>query len=88
MPIKLTILGPNLFGFDHTFHIHSAGCADLRKRQYRGAQQSTHDFDSLQEVVEDWYDGQLQDNADDPVWSSWEAYADEFKVFPCVKGLS
>ena len=85
---KLTIVGPNLFGFEDTFHVHGAGCADLKKRHYKGAQTYTTEFDSMQELVETWYDGQLQDNADDPVWSVWSAYAEEFKVFPCVKWVA
>jgi hypothetical protein len=89
MMTALAIFGPNGHGPDEPpFHVHAVGCADTFRRRYATCEYYKEDFDSLRELVESYYDGQLQDNADDPAgWGEWEAYIDEFKVFPCVKGL-
>lgn len=87
------MIGPNLRDPDgFTFHVHAEGCKDMRKPLYRNFEHQADiehpiDFDSLRELVEWAYDGQLSDNADDPVWSTWEPYAEDFKVFNCAKGL-
>lgn len=92
--MRVHIIGPNLMCPEgYTFHVHAEGCPDVkRKRLYRWADHAwdtehAYEMDSMQEVVEFMYDGQLSDNADDPEWSDWHAYEPDFKWFPCVKGL-
>lgn len=86
------ICGPNGRWRDATFHVHSADCADPRKYgaggRLGGESSRAQSYDSVQEIVEDWYQDQIfSDNAGDPVWGSWEAYESDFRVFPCLQGL-
>lgn len=73
---------------DAPYHVHGAGCADLQRNANRGRYQqidvtpaAVEEFASLQELTESYYDGHLSDSPD----ATWADYADEFKVFPCVK---
>lgn len=85
--MDLTIAGPNLAS-GSTFHVHKAGCADLkRKVVYRGAQKWDGDFTSLQDVVEDVFTDHMGENDADSPYSKWEAYTGEFDIFPCVGAL-
>jgi len=86
------VCGPNLRTPDHqTFHVHGAGCADLRKygphRVFGGETPEPGEYPSLQALIEDWYGDQIAENqAEDASsqWASWEAYGEDFRVFPCV----
>lgn len=84
---QVQVIGPNLGG-DFVFHVHKAGCADLKKAKYRHADGSGDGpvaLASKQAVVEYIYDGQIfSDNAGDPVWGKWDAYEPDFEWFPCL----
>lgn len=80
---RVTIHGPNLMVPGPTFHVHAEGCADLRKRLYRGADGGwTVEATSQQDVVEEIYQDIMAENEGD--LASWEAYADDVRIFPCV----
>jgi len=86
---RVQVIGPNLFGAEHTFHVHVEGCADIaRKPMYRRADGLTDggvDLASKQAVVEYIYSDQIfSDNEGDPVWGKWDAYEPDFKWFPCL----
>jgi hypothetical protein len=78
---QVTIIGPNLPGNTQTFHVHAAGCADIkRSRLYHRAQQWTVELASAQEVV---YDVYPSGDFDYPP-EEWEDYLSEFRIFPCL----
>jgi hypothetical protein len=85
--MRVTVIGPNLRNQSKgLFHVHAEGCADIAKR-YSAAELSESDsaeYATLQELVEDMYDGQLQD---DPS-ATWQEYAPDFHVLPCAAALS
>lgn len=86
--MKVTIYGPNLPSQDETFHVHAAGCADTKRGIYRhiraGGDQGGWDIEvtSVRQIVEDVYSDQMAENDDE--WATWQPYASDFKVFPCV----
>lgn len=80
---ELTIAGPNLQS-GSTFHVHKAGCSDLKRRVvYRGAQVDTAEYASVQEVVEDIYADMMAENDPDSEYATWQGYVSEFDFFPC-----
>jgi hypothetical protein len=85
---QLTVAGPNLTS-GATFHVHKAGCRDLKLRTkgYVGVEMETRDFASVQEICEDTYYDQMAENEPGSPYATWEAYEGEFDIFPCVKGL-
>lgn len=87
--VAVTVIGPNIPGNQaETFHVHAAFCADLAKPRYRITERSDGLlYDSLQAIVEDWYGDMIAENEPGDDWATWEPYASDFKVFPCVKGL-
>ena len=76
-----------------TFHVHAAGCGDLRKSAYREARESGEldapwETRSLSDLVEgvyryggSFYQEQGLDPDDD---EAWRLFAGEFKVYPCI----
>lgn len=81
--MKLNITGPNI-GLGGEFHVHAAGCADLRKAIYRGNPESCNeDYDTFQSMVEDYYCHQIDESG-----GTWDEYAMDFHVFPCVTQLA
>lgn len=89
--MKLTIIGPNLPGADSgTFHVHAAGCADLkRKAIYRGMRYETNheEHDTLESLVDSYYCDMMNENEEGSPWATWEAYQDEFRIFPCCNAI-
>jgi hypothetical protein len=82
---RVTVLGPNLNSTDETFHVHATGCADIRRSKvYVGAVKwaSQMEVQTLQDVVEDTYQDQIAES--EGLWATWEPYASDFRVFPCV----
>jgi hypothetical protein len=64
----------------------------MRSRTYRylDAPESRTDiltYSTLRELVEDWYGDQMGDNVPGDPWATWEPYASDFRVFPCVGEL-
>lgn len=86
----LTVAGPNLRDPVYTFHVHAAGCADLKGKTYQGIDPPwTADFDSLAEVVRDVYADIMRENDEDPADLLVLArYGSEFRFFPCVDHLT
>jgi hypothetical protein len=86
---KLTIAGPNLSS-GATFHVHKAGCRDLKSRA-KGygpdVDLDTDDFASVQEICEFVYADHMAENEPGSEFSTWEGYVGEFDIYPCVKGL-
>jgi hypothetical protein len=84
----LTIVGPNLIDQSTgSFHVHSAGCEDLKRGQYRllGSGDShfmTGHYESARDVVEDVF-GDIIAEGD----STWESCEGEFHFFPCCSEL-
>ena len=87
--MKVTVLGPNGIN-DASFHVHKAGCADIKKPKYRWAlSDGTWGFDasSKQEIVEVlWSDfiGTGETLHDDGTPTSWLDYQHDTRIFPCV----
>ncbi len=84
--MKVVVIGPNLRDPNSPdFHVHAAGCADIKKnRLYAGHEEANHsyDFDSVQELVKEWYLDILAETGED-----WHNYIQEFKFFGCAEGL-
>lgn len=75
------------------FHVHAAGCADLKRGEYRTlVGQDVENYTeatSLKDLVDAEYGpdaGSFYEesglDADDP--NAWRGYVAEFKVFPCI----
>lgn len=90
MPIAKTttvvIVGPNLQGGAQrkgAFHVHAAGCADLRHygegRKFGGDTGWDVEVSSRREIVEEIYADHIAENPG----ASWEDY-DDLHVAPCV----
>lgn len=88
MSAEVRVFGPNLRGNTETFHVHAAGCRDCRNYGPRGRLGGDHGrpetFESLQELIEEWYGDQIAEQEPGSPWATWEGYLDEFRVFPCV----
>jgi hypothetical protein len=83
--MKVVVMGPNLRA-DEDFHVHVAGCADLKKALYRGIGRDTNDwvYDAVsqQEVIEDIFsETDLADGGD------WRDMTTSIRFFPCTNGL-
>lgn len=82
--IEVMILGPNLLDQSTgSFHVHRVGCADIKRRYpmaLRTAESYTMPAECEQEVVESIYADFLDDGR------SWNDYADDVRIFPCVTG--
>lgn len=87
--MNLTISGPNPHG--GSFHVHKTGCADLTRGVYKRLDPKKlydeiyeEEHDSVESVVLSVYDnGIMSENAP----CTYEDYVDEFRFFPCTKGL-
>lgn len=78
----VSILGPNLGPDTESFHIHSVGCADIKRSSlYRGQQPWNLAVPSFQHIVEEVYSDII---GDDPENNTWSDYVGEFKLFPCT----
>ena len=77
--IKVTTIGPNGIS-DGTFHIHAEGCRDIKQRKYHRSEKYNETITSVEQLVNDSYADIIDENPD----TTWEDYADEFKIFPCV----
>lgn len=91
--MRVTICGPNLQDQSKgQFHIHAAGCADLKRHAHREPEyrhgwtiSAASQLDVAAEVYSDImaeHEG-ADDGLDKP-----EAYVSEFHFFPCTKELS
>jgi len=83
MTQRLTIVGPNLPSqANATFHVHAAGCADLKRgwiaRYARDAWDMNADY--LVDVEADVYDFVPDENPDYTLGD----YLDDFHFAPCV----
>jgi hypothetical protein len=86
---NVTVIGPNGIN-DATFHVHATGCADIGKAKYRFCDDRdwTIDVSSVQELIEDLFSdfiGTGETQHDDGTLTTWEDYANEARIFPCVK---
>lgn len=79
--MKLVICGPNLRTLgSETFHVHRAGCGDLRKYTYTGEPPMEVDTSSKVEVCDFVYGvGEFETLSG--------AYLYDFKFFPCAGDL-
>ena len=82
---SVVVIGPNLRTPDHArFHIHRTGCTDIRRYGHGplgGEISPPERFATFQDLVESWYQDII---AEQETPTTWEAYADEFRVFPCA----
>lgn len=88
MTARVICIGPNLP--DQTrgsFHVHAVGCADIdrsyRSREFDTDKTNVIEVNTLEELVEYVYADQLREEED----ATASDYANDFYVFPCVKGL-
>lgn len=95
--MQLTIVGPNLIDQSKgTFHVHTKGCADLRKGQYRMLSRdafSNEEHESVQSVVESFYGpdaGSFYEESfgDDIPEDAWKHYEGDFWFAPCTEELA
>jgi hypothetical protein len=87
--MQVVIIGPNLLDQSQgSFHVHAYGCADTTRnaeyRHHRDDINRPEDVASVKDIVELTYVDQL---AEDPE-STWQDLVTDFKIFPCVVGLS
>lgn len=88
----VVIIGPNISqpSGDPTFHIHAPGCKDIKARKYARAEGGNGDWvtdaDTLADLAIEIYDPScfLYDPADP---AELKPYADDIKIFNCVKGV-
>lgn len=87
--MNVVVYGPNLRANGEQFHVHAERCADCSKRLYMGHRPMVFDPDdvpgsanmSLREtIVREVYADILAEDE-----SSYDACADDVKIFPCVK---
>jgi hypothetical protein len=93
--MQITVIGPNLLDQSKgSMHVHRAGCADLKRGQYRhmaAHEQWTEEHNTVRSVVESVYGpeaGSFYAEAgleDDP--KAWESYVGEFWFAPCTDSL-
>lgn len=81
--MELTFTGPMQDGY----HVHKAGCADLRRRDRRGDATWTEEIESRKDAVFAIYcdvmgDTYLPEEYD----QHWQEY-DDLRVFPCIRNL-
>lgn len=81
--MEVVILGPNLPTRDETFHVHRAGCKDLRKMHYRNHLEDPIEMASHEEVAKYIYPP--EDFEYDP--AKWPEYDLDFKYFNCCAAL-
>ena len=89
--MNVEIVGPNLHpsvewsGYD--FHVHAAGCTDLRRyglmRDQRGDLRWTFEAANDEEIVTEIYADFLP-YGDDGELNTWVDFADTVRIFPCV----
>jgi hypothetical protein len=86
--MKVRVWGPNLRDQSKgSFHVHSADCRDNRNYGPRGrlggeGTTGPEDYDSVQQLVEDYYSNQIAENPGD----TWEdGYVQDFHFAPCVE---
>jgi hypothetical protein len=88
--IEITSIGPNGLK-DATFHVHAAGCADIKRgikatgkgevtADYRRAEKNDMIVKSFRDMVEQDYSDIMAENEG----STWEDYTGEYRIFPCV----
>lgn len=82
MKVQVTTIGPNGIQ-DASFHIHAQGCQDIRQRKYHRAEKYDEVITSVEDLVETSYSDIIAENEG----TTWEDYANEFKIFPCVGDL-
>jgi hypothetical protein len=88
--IEITSIGPNGIS-DATFHVHAAGCADIKRgikvgkgntvaANYSRAEKNDMIVASFREMVEQDFADIMAENPDE----TWESYTNEYRIFPCV----
>ena len=85
--MRVHVIGPNLPDQSKgSFHVHAAGCADVRRSPDYRSREFAHDkahpieADSLTAVIEYVY----ADMLDDEPGGTVEDYRSDFYLFPCV----
>lgn len=92
---SVAIVGPNLL--DQTkgdFHVHAAGCRDLKKAEYRLHRRDTDnalEVGSVKDVIEyiyaDIIDQDIQEGNIPDTEDAWENYLVSVHFFPCTDDL-
>jgi hypothetical protein len=83
--MKVSVIGPNGIN-DATFHVHRAGCLDIR-RYKRIERPWDMDADREQDVVECCFADFIDSDetwTEENGYTSWEDYRHEVRFFPCV----
>lgn len=86
--LTVEIVGPNLHDQSTgSFHVHTANCRDLSKREYNLAERRSGkwiiDATSIADIVSEVYSDFLPTN-DDNEPTIWTEYEGDIHVFPCV----
>ncbi len=93
--MKVTVIGPNGIN-DATFHVHATGCRDINGPKYRWVDDRDWSIDvqSKQELTEILFSDFIgtdetchEDGEGNTIYTTWEDYLSETRIFPCVKGL-
>lgn len=85
-PMNVQIMGPNLRTEGETIHVHAVGCADLKKRLYRGTERDQYPWieegvTSRQEIVQRVYP---PDEFEYDPETEMGVYESDVKIFDCV----
>jgi hypothetical protein len=82
--VKVSVIGPNGIN-DATFHIHKAGCRDIKRY---GRIERPWDFYTLtvRDAVEELYSDFIDTGEGTEGWT-WEDYAMDVRFFPCTEEL-
>jgi hypothetical protein len=86
---KVVVIGPNLPRTSEAHHAHAPACAHLgnsiyASREYDDDKKRVYDFATFKELTHEIY-GPSEFNYDGD--TQWRDFAQDIKVFPCVKGM-
>lgn len=89
MTQSLTVLGPNLTSKMQAkgqFHVHAAGCGDIKRNYRAGDVVLAAEFQSVQDVVEEMFGDFIGDPYGELGYSpTWQEYlSSETYIAPCV----
>ena len=83
--MKVNVIGPNLADPGEAFHVHAAGCADVKRNPlYRGHRIEVEGFTDLIEMSLVIYADQIEeDTSGRDERQVADQYLTDFRVFPC-----
>jgi hypothetical protein len=83
--MRVVVIGPNIMQPGTTgFHVHAAGCRDIRRPKYLDAPSEVMDVETVETIAREVYSDHIRE-AGDP--SDISSYIADFTVLPCAAAL-